>query len=154
MLQNKQKNNQIGKISFLVAIFSIFVFSSAAVYAEEDGRRREESTTRNKANIEIDTAERTLRDLGDQMDPDQHRALRDAIDRLRISMQSFDLPKISSDTKSLQDMLFAITTDAYYSLETGRVSGAKKEESAADSLVAGVDEPADEDLFGWFDQKQ
>lgn len=35
MLQNKQKNNQIGKISFLVAILSIFVFSSAAVYAEE-----------------------------------------------------------------------------------------------------------------------
>jgi len=35
MLQNKQKNNQIAKISISIAIFSIFAFSSAAVYAEE-----------------------------------------------------------------------------------------------------------------------
>ena len=35
MLQNKQKTNQIAKVSALIAIFSIFVFSGVAVYAEE-----------------------------------------------------------------------------------------------------------------------
>ncbi len=124
----------------------------AAVYAEEDGRRREESTIRNKANIEIDTAEHTMRDLGERITPEHQRALRDAIDRLRMSMQAFDLPKISADTKALSDQLFSISTDAYYALETGRVAAeAKKPEDALQAEVD--DEPADEDLFGWFDKE-
>ena len=124
----------------------------AAVYAEEDGRRREESTIRNKANIEIDTAEHTMRDLGERITPEHQRALRDAIDRLRMSMQAFDLPKISADTKALSDQLFSISTDAYYALETGRVGAeAKKPEETLQAEIE--DEPADEDLFGWFDKE-
>ncbi len=120
----------------------------AAVYAEEDGRRREESTTRNKANIELDTAEKTLRDLGDQIPPEQQRAVRDAIDKLRMSMQSMELAKIQADTKALQDQLFSVSSDAYYSLETGR-TGVKKEEA---ETPASMEEPEEEDLFGWFNK--
>jgi len=119
----------------------------AAVYAEEDGKRREESTTRNKANIELDTAERTLRDLGEQIPVEQQRKLRDAIDRLRMSLQTYELQKISQDTKALQDQLFAVSTDAYYSLETGKVAGGKP---GAGSVTVSSDEPSEEDLFGWF----
>ncbi|MBQ7529782.1 Hsp70 family protein, partial [bacterium] len=128
----------------------------AAIYAEEDGRRREESTIRNKANIEIDTAEHTMRDLGDKMTPEHQRSLRDAIDKLRMSMQAFDLPKISSDTKALQDQLFLISTDAYYALETGRVGvGGTSAGVTADGITAEVDEePDEEDLFGWFNKDQ
>lgn len=129
----------------------------AAIYAEEDGRRREESTIRNKANIEIDTAEHTMRDLGDKMTPEHQRALRDAVDKLRMSMQAFDLPKISADTKALQDQLFLISTDAYYALETGRVgvSGGGAAGINAEGITADVDEdPDEEDLFGWFNKDQ
>ncbi len=120
----------------------------AAVYAEEDGKRREEATIRNKANIELDTAERTIRDLGDQIPIEHQRKLRDAIDRLRMSLQTYELQKISQDTKVLQDQLFAVSTDAYYSLETGKSAGAKP--GGAGSIKSSVDEPAEEDLFGWF----
>ncbi len=131
----------------------------AAVYADEDAKRREESTIRNKANIEIDTAEHTMRDLGERITPEHSRALRDSIDRLRMSMQSFDLQKIAADTKTLSDTLFAISTDAYYSLETGRVgagapgSSALKRPEDRIETDEGSEEPADEELFGWFDKK-
>jgi len=120
----------------------------AAVYAEEDGKRREEATIRNKANIELDTAERTIRDLGEQIPVEHQRKLRDAIDRLRMSLQTYELQKISQDTKVLQDQLFAVSTDAYYSLETGKSAGSKP--GGAGSIKTSVDEPAEEDLFGWF----
>lgn len=125
----------------------------AAIYAEEDGRRREESTIRNKANIEIDTAEHTMRDLGERMTPEHRSALRDATDRLRTSMQAFDLPKISADTKTLQDLLFSISTDAYYSLETGRVGADQAKAQAAEAAQA-EEEPDDADLFGWFNKEE
>ena len=66
----------------------------AAIYAEEDAKRRQESQARNKANIELDTAERTLRELGEQMSFDQQKRLRDAIERLRGSLQTYDTEKI------------------------------------------------------------
>lgn len=126
----------------------------AAVYAEEDSRRREESTARNKANIELDTAEKTLRDLGDQVGVEQQRQLRTAIDKLRMSMQSLEVSKIVADTKTLSDLLFSVSTDAYYALETGHVlSGAGKRSAAdADVVMQDAKEPGDDELFGWFDK--
>lgn len=126
----------------------------AAVYAEEDGRRREESTIRNKANIEIDTAEHTMRDLGERMTEEHKQSLRYAIDKLRMSLQAFDLTKIAADTKALQDQIFAISTDAYYALETGHTPS-KKPLAGDDALAAAIeeDEPQEEDLFGWFNKE-
>ena len=128
----------------------------AAVYAEEDSRRREESTARNKANIELDTAEKTLRDLGDKISVDQQHQLRSSIDKLRMSLNSLDVDKIKKDTKALSDLLFSVSTDAYYALETGHVpmggapGAAKKSEDAVDSGAAA--EPGDEELFSWFNE--
>lgn len=128
----------------------------AAVYAEEDSRRREESTARNKANIELDTAEKTMRDLGEKISVEQQHQLRSAIDKLRMSLQSLDVDKIKKDTKSLSDLLFSVSTDAYYALETGHVpaggaaqAGGQKE---AGTITSSVDEPGDEELFSWFNE--
>lgn len=121
----------------------------AAIYAEEDAKRRDESQARNKANIEIDTAERTLRELSDKIPLEQQRRLRDCIDRLRMSLQTYDTEKIKGDTKSLTDTLFSISTDAYLATGTGKVAGASE---SSEIEVAGLseEEPSEEDLFGWF----
>ena len=123
----------------------------AAVYAEEDAKRRDESQTRNKANIEIDTAERTLRELSDRIPLEQQRRLRDCIDRLRMSLQTYDLEKIKQDTKKLTDTMFHISTDAYLTIGTGKVEGeatfGKTEEEGGLQIE---EEPSEEDLFGWF----
>jgi len=137
----------------------------AAIYAEEDAKRRTESQARNKANIELDTAERQLRELGEQMSFDQQKRLRDSIERLRGSLQTYDTEKIKEDTKVLQDAMYAVSTEAYMS-----VGGEKAQEAARKSGYApttssrggeggeagaeggGAEEPSDQDLFGWFQQ--
>ena len=139
----------------------------AAVYAEEDAKRRTEAQARNKANIELDTAERTLRELSDQMSFDQQRRLRDSIERLRGSLQTYDTDKINSDTKVLQDAMYAVSTEAYLSAGGERAQEAVKQSGFAPTQPAGggaapagaaagapapggADEPSEEDLFGWF----
>lgn len=89
----------------------------AAIYAEEDARRREEAQVRNKANIELDTAERQIREFKEKMSFSQQSKLRDAIERLRQSLQTYDNDKIKKDTDSLQDAMYAVSTEAY--LQTG-----------------------------------
>ncbi len=129
----------------------------AAIYAEEDGKRREEATVRNKANIEIDTAEHTMRELGERINPDHQIALRNLIDQLRISLQATDLAKIAADTKLLQDQLYAISTDAYYALDTGRVAAKDQSEEAKRQEIYDLssdEEPEDDELFGWFNQEE
>lgn len=123
----------------------------AAIYAEEDAKRREESQTRNKANIEIDTAERTLRELADRIPLEQQRKLRDCIDRLRMSLQTYDTDKIKADTKSLTDAMFAISTEAYLATGTGKVAG-EGGAGKGEEMTFGEEEPSEEDLFGWFQQ--
>jgi len=123
----------------------------AAVYAEEDAKRREESQSRNKANIELDTAERTIRELSDKISIEQQRMLRDHIDRLRMSLQTYDIEKIKEDTKSLSDAMYGVSTDAYLSVEGAKipssVTGSMGGKSAKEPTF---DEPSEEDLFGWF----
>jgi molecular chaperone DnaK len=135
----------------------------AAIYAEEDAKRRQESQARNKANIELDTAERQLRELGEQMSFDQQKRLRDSIERLRGSLQTYDTEKIKEDTKVLQDAMYAVSTEAYMSVggekarEAAEKSGYAPTRSAAGASGEGGDgaaaeEPSDQDLFGWFQQ--
>lgn len=135
----------------------------AAIYAEEDAKRRTEAQARNKANIELDTAERQLRELGEQMSFDQQKRLRDAIERLRGSLQTYDTDKIKEDTKVLQDAMYAVSTEAYLSVGGEKAhqaarqagytpttsSGGAGGEGAAEG---GSEEPSDQDLFGWFQQ--
>jgi len=119
----------------------------AAVYAEEDARRREEAQVRNRANTEVDTAERTLRELHDQLTLEQVRAVRDAVDKLRSSLQTYDTDRIRHATEVMTDILYSITTEAY--LSAGG-PGSKRGATDEVEIVAAVDEPSEEDLFGWF----
>ncbi len=127
----------------------------AAIYQEEDAKRREEAVTRNKSNIELDTAERTLRELADKIPLEQQRRVRDCIDKLRLSLQTYDIPKIKEDTKALQDSMFQVSTEAYYST-TSHSSPTPGKASAAPTGGGGgggtmtIEEPSEEDLFDWF----
>jgi molecular chaperone DnaK len=121
----------------------------AAIYAEEDGKRREEAQARNKANIELDTAEKTLRELSDRIPIEQQRRLRDCIERLRMSLQTYDTQKIKEDTKTLQDAMFSMSTEAYLAVGGDRVAGAAGKYAPSVGKIE-TDEPSEDDLFGWF----
>jgi molecular chaperone DnaK len=127
----------------------------AALYSEEDAKRRSESQSRNKANIEIDTAERTIRELGERISGEQHRKIKEQIEKLRMALQTYDVDKIAAGTKELTDALFAVSTDAYLDTGTGHVTMEADVENVIDisaeiPSAEGDEEPTDEDLFGWF----
>ncbi len=145
----------------------------AAIYAEEDARRRAEATVRNRANVELDTAERTMRELSQQMTFDQQRRLRDSIDRLRMALQTYENERIKECTKVLKDAMYAISTEAYLSTGGARAADAAKKagvdvEAAKAAASAGAgggddgggggggaaEEPEDEDLFDWFNKDE
>lgn len=125
----------------------------AAVYQEEDAKKRDEAQTRSKANTELDTAERSLRELADKVPLDLQRRLRDCIERLRMSLQTYDIGKIKDDTKVLTDALFGISTEAYLADhdkdKKGKDKGKDKEKDKG-GIQVDVDEPTEEDLFDWF----
>ncbi len=151
----------------------------AAIYAEEDARRRAEATVRNRANVELDTAERTMRELAQQMTFDQQRRLRDSIDRLRMALQTYENERIKECTKVLKDAMYAISTEAYLSTGGARAADAAKkagvdvdaamasagvggaagaggggQDSAGAAEAPAGEEPEDEDLFDWFNKDE
>ena len=149
----------------------------AAIYAEEDARRRAEATVRNRANVELDTAERTMRELAQQMTFDQQRRLRDSIDRLRMALQTYENERIKECTKVLKDAMYAISTEAYLSTGGARAAdaakkagvdveaakaaaggmgggGAAPEDAGGGASGAPAEEPEDEDLFDWFNKDE
>ena len=61
-----------------------------------------------------------------------------------MSLQTYDTEKIKSDTKVLTDIMYTISTEAYLSVGGERAAASVKKEKIA------VEEPAEEDIFGWF----
>lgn len=128
----------------------------AAVYAEEDGKRKEETQIRNKANIELDTAERTLRELSEKISIEHQRRLRECIDRLRTTLQTYDTGKIKEETKAVQDVMYLISTEVYLAVDGSKIGGGAviSPGATATSTKSGKDmimgDSSEEDLFGWF----
>ncbi len=150
----------------------------AAIYAEEDAKRRAEATVRNRANVELDTAERTIRELANQMTFDQQRRMRGCIDRLRMALQTYENERIKECTKALKDAMYAVSTEAYLSTGGTRAEDAAKKAGidveAAKAAAGGprmseaeaaggepggasdssAEEPEDDDLFDWFNKDE
>ena len=125
----------------------------AAVYAEADAKRREETQTRNKGNVELDTAERTLRELAEQMTLDEQKSIRAAADQLRAALQTYDNDKIRTCTKALQEQMYRVTTNVYINVDGSKLD--KSMETNADGepqVSVSGDEPSEDDLFGWFQE--
>ncbi len=126
----------------------------AAVYAEADAKRREETQTRNKGNVELDTAERTLRELSEQMTLEEQKAIRTAANKLKAALQTYENEKIKACTKELQEQMYKVSTNVYINVEGSKLDQNLKEESAGAEPKVSVDgdEPSEDDLFGWFQQ--
>ncbi len=125
----------------------------AAVYAEADAKRREETQTRNKGNVELDTAERTLRELAEQMTLDEQKAIRAAADQLRSALQTYDNDKIRTCTKALQEQMYRVTTNVYINVDGSKLDKTMETNPDGEPQVSvSGDEPSEDDLFGWFQQ--
>jgi len=120
----------------------------AMSFADEDRKRKEEVQIRSRAAVEIDSAERTLRELSDYIDLEKHKKVTKQIENIRLALQRNDVPKIKDETKGLQDMLFTISTDAY--VQAGGSGGVKGKPGDKDKDQIEVATPKEEELFDWF----
>ena len=125
----------------------------AAIYAEADAKRREETQTRNKGNVELDTAERTLRELAEQMTLDEQKSIRAAADQLRAALQTYDNDKIRNCTKALQEQMYRVTTNVYINVDGSKLDKSMETDANGEPQVSvSGDEPSEDDLFGWFQE--
>jgi len=85
----------------------------AQTHAAEDRRLRELIQARNQADSVIYATERSLRELGDQLDPSDRQQIEERVEELRQAMQGEDLARIRSATEALQQASYALGQQLY-----------------------------------------
>lgn len=104
-------------------------------YREEDRRRREEVEERNQADSAAYNAEKTIRDLGDKITPEQRSELESKIADVRAALGTDDVARMRSAREALQQAFYKISEQIY-------------SQASADGATAGATEgssgPSDE----------
>jgi molecular chaperone DnaK len=92
-------------------------------HADEDRRRREEVETRNQAEQLTYQAERTLKDLGDKVSPDDRAATERAIEAVREALKGSDLDAVRRSATELAEVLQRVGTAAYQAAASAAGAG-------------------------------
>ena len=113
-------------------------------HADDDRRRREEVETRNQAEQLTYQAERTLKDLGDKVSPDDRAATERSVETVREALKGSDLDAVQKATTELAEVLQRVGTAAYQasaSAAGGPDDGASDNGQAASGDGTGPAEP-------------
>jgi molecular chaperone DnaK len=113
----------------------------AQEHAEEDRQRRETVETRNQADALAFQAERTLRDLGDKVKPEDKADVESKVEALREALKGDDLDAIRTRSTDLAASLQKVGTAAYEA--AGAPGGGDGSASSGDG-AAGEPKPAGE----------
>jgi molecular chaperone DnaK len=109
----------------------------AEAHAAEDKRFRELVETRNKADGMIHTVEKTLKDLGDKVEPSERAKVESAMSDLRTALKGDDQGVIEKKTEALAQASASIAQKAY-SANQGGAQGAAGPGGAAGGSGAGA----------------
>ena len=82
-------------------------------HADEDRQRREEVEVRNQAEQLTYQAERTLKDLGDKVSPDDRAATERSVESVRETLKGSDLDAVKRTAGELAEVLQRVGTAAY-----------------------------------------
>ncbi|KYG32019.1 molecular chaperone DnaK [Alkalihalobacillus trypoxylicola] len=85
----------------------------AEANAEEDKKRREEVELRNEADQLVFQTEKTLKDLGEGVDPAEKEKAEAAKDKVKAALESNNSEEIRAAKDELQEVVTAITTKMY-----------------------------------------
>jgi molecular chaperone DnaK len=110
----------------------------AEAHAEEDKKFRELVDVRNKADGMTHSVEKTLKDLGDKVDPAERAKVESAISDLRAALKSDDKAVIEKKTDALAQASAAIAQRAYASEAAGAGPGAAGAAGAGGPSGAGA----------------
>jgi molecular chaperone DnaK len=116
----------------------------AEAHAEEDRKARELAEARNNAENAAYQAERQLKDLGDQVDPESKTEIEAAITAVRESLTSEDPNEINAKAEALQ-VAFHKVSEAMYEKAQQQQAAAAADGAAANG-AGSADASAEEDV--------
>jgi len=85
----------------------------AEAHAEDDKKKKEEIETKNVAENTIYLAEKTMKDAGDKVKPEDKREVEDKILKLKNDLEKNDASVIKKTTEELSTALQKLSTDLY-----------------------------------------
>ena len=116
----------------------------AEAHADEDRKMRELVETRNQADAMIHATEKSLKDLGDQVDAADKEAIDSAIAALKKELEGSDKDAIEAKTKALAEASGKLAEKAYAA--NGAEAGAAPGADASAAGAAGAAGNADDDV--------
>jgi molecular chaperone DnaK len=90
----------------------------AEAHADEDRRRREEADARNNADSLVYTTEKSLRELGDQVSPEDRKAIETAIEEVKEALKGSDIDEIKRKTDILMQASYKLAEHMYAQAKT------------------------------------
>ncbi len=111
----------------------------AESHANDDRRRREEVEVRNQADSEAYNAEKTLRELGDKISPEQKTDVESKITDVRAALGTDDLERIKTAREALQQAFYKISEQIYSAMSNnpGGPTNGPTEPGPDDNTVEG-----------------
>jgi len=118
------------------------MINDAETYAEEDRKWQELAEARNKADALAYQAEKTLKELGDKVEPAKAEEARKAAEELREAARGEDLEKINGATEKLNGYLHELSAKLYEQARAAQTDGeaAPSGETPGEAPGAGGDE--------------
>lgn len=119
----------------------------AKAHEEEDKKRKEAIMAKNNAEALIYQAEKTIKDLGDKVDPAKVKEVNDAVAKLKETMKSDDTEKIKADADALTKPLHELTEKLYQQAQQSQQAQAQQQGQAQSQQNAknGKDDVVDAD---------
>jgi len=77
------------------------MIKEAEAHAEEDKKKKEEAEIRNQADNLVYTTERSLKEVGDRLDPSEKARVEQAITEVKEALKGADIERIKQDSESL-----------------------------------------------------
>jgi len=85
----------------------------AEKFAAEDKKQKEAAETRNRADSLVYQAEKTLEEVGDKVSEDDKAPVREAVEKLKKSLEANDTEAMKADSEALEKAFYAISEKLY-----------------------------------------
>ena len=106
-------------------------------FAAEDKKQKEAAETRNRADSLVYQAEKTLEEVGDKVSEDDKAPVREAVEKLKKSLEANDTEAMKADSEALEKAFYAISEKLY--AQQGGAQGA--------GFDAGAQQGADDTVY-------
>jgi molecular chaperone DnaK len=104
----------------------------AEIHAEEDKKKQADIETKNAADTLIYACEKTLKDAGDKIKPEEKKEVEDKINALKDSQKSDNIENIKAKTQELSTLIQKVGAELYKQSADAKGSGETKQEKPKD----------------------